>query len=68
MRSPFDGAAQQCNWTRVVHYLFLFRRSPRQAGTVRPRFTSKTVWTLKKPELCGLKGSTLMTPRSSLLE
>jgi hypothetical protein len=27
--------------------------------------TSKTVWTLKKPKLCGLKGSTLMTPRLS---
>jgi hypothetical protein len=25
----------------------------------QPRLTSKTVWTLKKPKLCGLKGSTL---------
>ena len=29
----------------------LFRRSARQAGTVRPRLTSKMVWTLKKPKL-----------------
>jgi hypothetical protein len=29
----------------------LFRRSPRQAGTVRRRLTSKMVWTLKKPKL-----------------
>jgi hypothetical protein len=40
----------------------LFRRSPRQAATVRPRLTSKTMWTMTKPKLCGLKGSTLMTP------
>jgi hypothetical protein len=33
-------------------YLFLFRRSPRQAGTV----TSKTMWTMKKPKPCGLEG------------
>ena len=34
----------------------LFRRSPRQAGTVRPRLTSKMVWTLKKPMPYGLRG------------
>jgi hypothetical protein len=31
-------------------YLFLFRRSPRQAGTVRPRLTSKTVWTCRRTQ------------------
>lgn len=31
--SPFDGAAKQCNWTRV-DYLFLFRRLPVLVSTV----------------------------------
>ena len=43
----------------------LFRRSPRQAGTVRPRLTSKMVWTLKKPKPYGLRDSTPTIPRSS---
>ena len=43
--------------------LVLFRRSPRHAGTFRAGLTSKTMWTMKKPKLCGPKGSTLMTPR-----
>jgi len=43
----------------------LFRRSPRQAGTVRPRLTSKMVWTLKKPKSCALMDSTPTTPQSS---
>jgi hypothetical protein len=46
----------------------LFRRSPRQAATVTPRLTSETMWTLKKPKPCLLKGSTLMIPRSSRRE
>jgi hypothetical protein len=33
-------------------------------GTVRPRPTSNGVWTLKKPKLCELKGSTPTIPRS----
>ena len=37
-----------------------------QTGTVRPRRTSKTVWTLKKPKRCGLRHSTPTIPRSSL--
>jgi hypothetical protein len=54
--SLFDGAAKQCIRTRVVHYLFLFRRSPRHAGVVRPRLTSKIgVGTTKNAKLCGLK-------------
>jgi hypothetical protein len=39
----------------------LSRRSPRQAGTVRPRLTSKMVWTLKKPKPYGLRDSTPTT-------
>lgn len=35
-----------------------------QTGTVRPRRTSKTVWT--KPKRCGLRHSTPTIPRSSL--
>ena len=40
----------------------LFRRSPRQATTVRPRLTSKMVWTTTHAKHCKPKDSTPTTP------